>query len=199
MGNKRLVPEVTNMGDGELFTNLPDKQYSIIYMDPPWKYKLGGILHTGSDTPKRHRDPYETLDIQEIAEIPIKDLCNRDCLVFVWTTSAMLSDTFKLFEDLWGFKYSSVAFVWVKNTVLSGVYTMPQTEFVLLFKLGKIPTPRGSRNQRQLCTTPRTIHSRKPIEIMDRITRMFPDLEKLEMFARNPRARNGWDFWGKEA
>jgi len=39
-------------------------------------------------------------------------------------------------------------------------------------------------------------HSRKPDEVHELIERMYPELPKLELFAR--KARPGWDVWGNE-
>jgi N6-adenosine-specific RNA methylase IME4 len=46
-------------------------------------------------------------------------------------------------------------------------------------------------------TSPRREHSRKPDEAYDLIERMYPELPKLELFARQ--ARPGWDAWGNHA
>lgn len=43
---------------------------------------------------------------------------------------------------------------------------------------------------------PRGKHSEKPLEVIDGITKMFPEQEKIELFARNN--FNGWDNWGLE-
>jgi len=77
-----------------------------------------------------------------------------------------------------------------------GRYTLSQTEFVLAFKKGKFPQPRGARNVRQLITVHRSEHSVKPINVIDGITKMFPTQEKIELFARNNYV--GWDNWGLE-
>jgi N6-adenosine-specific RNA methylase IME4 len=73
---------------------------------------------------------------------------------------------------------------------------MTQTEPVLCFKKGKIPQPRGTRNERQVVEAMRGRHSEKPREVQERITRMFPSQRKLEMFARE--SYPGWDCWGNE-
>ena len=73
---------------------------------------------------------------------------------------------------------------------------MTQTEPVLCFKRGKIPQPRGTRNERQVVDWPRSKHSEKPREVQDRINRMFPSQKKLEMFARE--SYLGWDCWGNQ-
>jgi N6-adenosine-specific RNA methylase IME4 len=45
-------------------------------------------------------------------------------------------------------------------------------------------------------TAPRREHSRKPDEAYEMIERMYPDLPKIELFARQ--ARLGWAAWGNE-
>jgi len=44
--------------------------------------------------------------------------------------------------------------------------------------------------------TPKMAHSRKPIEVRDRIVQMLGDLPRIELFAR--RKVEGWDSWGNE-
>ena len=65
-----------------------------------------------------------------------------------------------------------------------GFYTLSQCELCLVFKRGKIPRPRGSRNVRQLVSAPRGPHSAKPDEVRRRIGLMFPEQRKIELFAR---------------
>ena len=77
-----------------------------------------------------------------------------------------------------------------------GRYTLSQTEFVLAFKKGKFPQPRGARNIRQMVAIHRAEHSVKPVEIIDGITKMFPQQDKIELFARNNYVC--WDNWGLE-
>jgi N6-adenosine-specific RNA methylase IME4 len=96
----------------------------------------------------------------------------------------------------WGFKYKTVAFVWEKQKTNPGNYTMSQCELCLVGKRGKIPGPRGTRNERQFISEMRTRHSTKPTEIRNRIVRMFPTQRKIELFARN--TSEGWDVWGNE-
>ena len=77
-----------------------------------------------------------------------------------------------------------------------GFYTMSQCELCLVFKRGKIPTPRGKRNVRQLVSAKRGPHSVKPDEVRLRIEAMFPSQRKIELFARKGVA--GWEPWGLE-
>jgi N6-adenosine-specific RNA methylase IME4 len=96
----------------------------------------------------------------------------------------------------WGFAYKTIAFVWDKQKVNPGYYTMSQCEICLVGKKGTIPAPRGTRNERQFLSEMRGRHSTKPDEIRKRIERMFPTQKKIELFARE--TVEGWDAWGNE-
>ena len=96
----------------------------------------------------------------------------------------------------WGFVYKTVAFVWDKQIHNPGRYTLSQTEFVLAFKKGRFPTPRGARNIRQLISVHRGEHSEKPEKVIEGITKMFPEQRKIELFAR--KNYFGWESWGLE-
>ena len=41
-----------------------------------------------------------------------------------------------------------------------------------------------------------TKHSKKPLCAYQMLETMFPETQKIELFARNE--RNGWDCWGNE-
>lgn len=170
--------------------------YDIIYADPPWDYK-GQKQHNGAngDTTGGAIRHYPTMVLTELQQLPVAKLCNTDCLLFMWTSSPHLDQSIELMRA-WGFKYVTVAFVWDKQRVNPGYYTMSQCELVLLGKRGKIPTPRGARNIRQFVSIERGRHSEKPNEIRQRIMQMFPQQTKLELFARCK--TDGWDIWGNE-
>ena len=77
-----------------------------------------------------------------------------------------------------------------------GKYNLSYCELVLLFKRGRIPSPRGARNTKQLSSVPRGEHSEKPIEVAKNIELMFPHHKRIELFARQ--AMPGWSSWGLE-
>jgi len=60
-----------------------------------------------------------------------------------------------------------------------------------------MPSPSPGNRPPSVITAPRREHSRKPDEAYDLIERMYPELPKIELFARH--ARQGWDAWGSEA
>lgn len=113
----------------------------------------------------------------------VNSIASDDCLLFMWTTGPQMANAIELGSS-WGFEYKTMAFVWDKQVHNPGRYTLSQTEFCLVFKRGRIPTPRGARNVKQLISVRRGKHSEKPETVIDGITRMFPKQNKIELFAR---------------
>ena len=176
----------------------PDKRYSILYVDPPWSYQ-GCHLGTGSPVVV----PYSVMTVDELKALPVPEICETDCLLFMWAVSPLLPEAIEV-GKAWGFEYKTVAFVWNKKATTIGYYTLSQVEICLVFKRkgGKIPHPRGRRNVRQFLSCKRGEHSRKPLEIKQRIGEMFPSQSKIELFARpdwiDRQMSVDWDFWGDE-
>ena len=155
----------------------PDKKYDIIYADPPWRYEHNYIF-VGGDA----ADHYHTMSLSDICAMPVKDIRDTDCLLFLWVVSPSLDEGLQV-GMAWGFTYKTIGFVWDKQMPLRGSYTMSQCEMCLIFKRGNIPKPRGARNVRQFLSCKRGVHSEKPWEIRQRITEMFPTQSKIELFA----------------
>ena len=178
------------------FPALPKRKFQIIYADPPWDYK-GQLQHAGagkgdSGGAIRH---YTTLKTKDLKKLPIGDIVGEDCLLFMWATSPHLDQAIDLGKS-WGFAWGTIAFVWNKGRPNPGFYTMSENEICLVFKHGKIPQPRGARNIRQSILHPRQKHSSKPDEARERIEKMFPRQQKVELFAR--KKVKGWTAWGNE-
>ena len=184
------------------------KKYQIIYADPPWKYKT--TQHQGAKSGYRNqgylkyhnevyqkgaKNQYSCMGMEELKELPIESISDNNCLLFLWVCSPLLKQGIEVGES-WGFEYKTIAFVWYKQIHNPGFYTMSECEIVLVFKKGNIPQPRGLRNIRQFWAENRTKHSQKPNEIRNRITKMFPTQNKIELFARQK--TEGWDVWGNE-
>ena len=191
----------------EVYPPLPHKRYDIVYADPPWDY--GGKMQYDKSSIKSvnvgfTKDifisaanfKYPTLKLKELKGFDVGSISAYDCILFMWTTGPQMANAIEL-GKAWGFEYKTIAFVWDKQVHNPGRYTLSQTEFVLAFKKGKFPSPRGARNVRQLVSVHRGKHSEKPEEVIDGITRMFPTQSKIELFARKNHV--GWDSWGLEA
>jgi N6-adenosine-specific RNA methylase IME4 len=188
----------------EFYPDLPNQRYSIIYADPPWDY--GGKLQfdkssKGIEKLDLNKNifissanfKYPTVKTEILKKIPISEISEEDCLLFMWVTNPHLNQGMEL-GKAWGFEYRTVAFVWDKMVHNPGQYTLSYCELCLVFKKGRIPRPRGARNIKQLVREPRGEHSEKPIEVLKRIEAMFPDQKKIELFARSKHI--GWDVWG---
>lgn len=187
-----------------LYPDLPEKKYDIIYADPPWDY--GGKMQfdkssAAADKMNWERDifissanfKYPTLKTKQMKAIPLTEIASDDCLLFMWVTNPHLAQGIEL-GQAWGFEYKTVAFIWDKMVHNPGKYTLSYCEMCLVFKRGRIPSPRGSRNEKQLVRSPRGEHSVKPEEVRQAIERMFPTQSKIELFARHK--PKGWDVWG---
>ena len=190
----------------ELYPALPDKKYQVIYADPPWDY--GGKLQYDKTVIKDENVgfnkkiflssatfKYPTVKLKDLMKLDVASIADIDCVLFMWTTGPQMQNSIEL-GKAWGFEYKTVAFVWDKMVHNPGRYTLSQTEFVLVFRKGRFPEPRGARNVKQLVTVHRGEHSVKPLEVIEGITKMFPEQDKIELFAR--RSYAGWDNWGIE-
>lgn len=190
----------------EIYPALPTEKYDIIYADPPWDY--GGKMQYDRSSIKTENIgfkrtifisaanfKYPTLKLKELKTLDVVSIAADDCLLFMWTTGPQIANAIEL-GQAWGFEYKTMAFVWDKQVHNPGRYTLSQTEFVLVFKRGKFPQPRGARNVRQLISSHRGEHSEKPEFVIDGITKMFPTQKKIELFARKNYI--GWDNWGLE-
>ena len=83
------------------------KKYNIIYADPPWKYNF-------PETRAQKKDDYKTMQTDEICKLPVVDLAETNCALFIWGIWNALPDIL-LVIDSWGFIYKSVAFLWIKT------------------------------------------------------------------------------------
>ena len=73
------------------------KKYQIIYADPPWHYRY----RFGSGIAENH---YPTMSIDELKALPVKELADKDCALFLWITCPMLNKAWEVIEA-WGFTY----------------------------------------------------------------------------------------------
>lgn len=188
----------------DLYPPLPGDKFQIIYVDPPWDYggkvqfdkssqSVDAIDHSKNIFISSASFKYPTLKLPELKKLNLKSISDDDCLLFMWSTNPHLDQAIELGKS-WGFDYRTVGFVWNKMVHNPGKYTMSYCELCLIFKKGKIPSPRGARNVKQLIESPRGKHSEKPKEVREGIDKMFPSQKKIELFARS--LTPGWVSWG---
>ena len=170
------------------------KKYKVIYVDPPWRYERKNV----SGAAEKH---YSTMSLDDIKSLPVDDLADKDCALFLWITFPMLCEAWGVIES-WGFRYKSVAFVWIKQNKKAptffwgmGNWTRSNAELCLLATKGN--PKRQSKSVHQIIVSPIEEHSKKPDEARKRIVELMGDVPRIELFAREHTP--GWDVWGNEA
>lgn len=200
MFNNLILPE------GHKFSGFKKAGYKVIYADPPWRFRT----HTreGNKSVEKH---YPTMALKDIIALPVKDLAAPDCHLFLWITGPFLAIGAQLdVLRAWGFKPSSMAFVWVKTNsdealaramtweevffMGQGFTTRQNVEYCILGRRGS--PKRLVANMRQIIVAPRRQHSRKPDGMYGKIETYAGDLPRLEMFSRT--TAPGWDVWGRD-
>ena len=181
--------------------NLVKKKYQIIYADPPWQFTSKKFQDGGRDFDKLDSNHYPTMSIEELSNLPIRNIIAEDAVCFLWTVDSHLKEGINILEH-WGFKYKTIAFNWIKTTKNNkkcynfSPWTLKSWELVLLGIKGKMGKYKQVNNVKGLVEAERIQHSQKPEEIRTRIDSLFGDLKKIELFAR--RISPGWDVWGNE-
>ena len=174
----------------------PDKKYNIIYADPPWNFKNYSNKTSNSNV-NQH---YQTMSMQEIKDLPIQDIADKDCILFMWCTDPLLPKQLEV-VDAWGFTYKTVGFYWIKENKNQqkslywkgvGYWTRSNPEICVIATKGK--PKRIGFNVDKLTFATRDIHSRKPQIIRDKIVELMGDIPRIELFARQ--TVEGCDSWG---
>jgi len=185
------------------------RRYKVIYADPAWNFEVWSRDTGAGRSAEAH---YPTMTLDELKALPVNDLADNDCALFMWSVWPRLPDAIALGES-WGFEYKTLAFDWLKRTSTGehwhmgmGYWTRANSEPCLLFTRGN--PKRRSKGVRQLIVDvgqqslfppmvqPVSVHSAKPFEAYERIEALL-DGPYLELFARVKYP--GWDVWGNEA
>jgi N6-adenosine-specific RNA methylase IME4 len=177
------------------YIDFPTKKYKIIYADPPWSYKDKAKAGNRGACCK-----YDTQSKEWIENLPVKDISDDDCALFLWVTMPKLNECFELIEK-WGFTYKTVAFTWVKRNKIAdtffwgmGRWTRANAEVCLIATKGK--PKRINAGVHSVIDTHIEKHSKKPGIVRERIIDLLGDIPRVELFARNK--TEGWDVWGNE-
>ncbi len=168
-----------------------ENKFRIIYADPAWSYndkqdtaQLGGAA--------KH---YDTMSVSEICSLPVKEISEKDSVLFLWVTSPLLEDAFTVIKS-WGFKYKT-SFVWDKVKHNMGHYNSVRHEFLLIATKGScVPDNKKLYDSVQIIERNNN-HSEKPIEFLNIIDDIYTYGNKLEMFCRNIK-KDKWYGWGNE-
>ena len=136
----------------------------------------------------------------DICNLPVKDIVDKEACCFMWFTSSHGEDAYKVMRA-WGFKPITIINVWEKmtnrgNTCKNvGPWSMGSYEFILYGTKGAMMKYKKGTIDQKL-QAERFGHSVKPEKARENISKMFPELNKVELFAR--RKAENWDIWGNE-
>lgn len=165
--------------------------FRVIYADPAWSY------NDKQDTPQlgganKH---YNTMSLKSLCELPVKEITEKDSVLFLWVTSPLLEDSFKVVNS-WGFKYKT-SFIWNKLKHNMGHYNSVRHEILLVCTKGSC-TPDNKKLYNSVQSIERNNnHSEKPIDFLNIIDDLYNYGNKLEMFCRKIKKDN-WYGWGNE-
>lgn len=164
------------------------KKYKVIYADPPWQY--GGSMNITYGTADKH---YPTMSLDDICNIPIKDITEINAVLFLWATSPQLPEALTVISA-WGFEYKA-SFVWDKIKHVMGHYNSVRHEFLLVATHGSC-TPEVMKLYDSVISEERSEHSAKPETFRQIIDTIYPYGNRIELFAR--KKTEGWDVYGNQ-
>jgi N6-adenosine-specific RNA methylase IME4 len=181
---------------------IAERKYNVIYADPPWSYdnkKTGGSMESGAV------DKYNLMNNEDIAAMPISELCDKNAVCFMWATVPLMPEAFATLSA-WGFEYKTML-TWRKIMSMGmGYWFRGQCEHLLLGVKGKVkPFRMQVANHYQ---SKAGKHSQKPHYFRELISKAaavsFEQPRKLELFARSREGffpdyeYEGWDVYGNQ-
>lgn len=197
------------------------KKYNVLYADCPWSYSNKKTGRTNGDQPEGSgaETQYLTLSTQEIIDLPVRDIMEKNCILFLWATVPLMPDAFKVMEG-WGFTYKTMI-TWRKIMSLGmGYWFRGQCEHLLMSTKGNVKAFRQQKANFYKSTLEGTFqidelyqskagkHSQKPHYFRELISTAvkvsFEEPKKLEMFARSRDGMfsdyeyEGWDVYGNQ-
>jgi len=174
------------------------KRFRVLLVDPPWYYRDKAIPGQRGVHFK-----YPLLTTKGLKELPMHKLGRPDSLLFLWATMPLLPEALEVM-NAWGYKYSTVPFVWVKNTKANepklgmGNWTRANAEIVLLGKRGVVE--RSVKNVSQIVIHPSMPRTEKPEEVRRRIDQLIAPQrrDRIELFSTKEKVKH-WVTTGFEA
>ena len=168
------------------------KKYQIIYVDPPYKQRKGGVRLV---RPKQDRClDYPVLGIGEIWDV-LQEFEAR--VMFLWTIDKYLHEAELMAEYLDYHLHARM--IWDKGNGVAPAFTVRYSHEYLLWFYRR-PMLKIAEEQRGKWATvlreKSTRHSVKPQIAYEMIESLYPQASKIELFARQK--RDGWDCWGNE-
>lgn len=106
--------------------------YRTIVADPPWRYASAA---TKADARKH----YSTMPLADICAMPVEDLADESCHLWLWATNGLMEDAYKVVRA-WGFSPLTIV-TWCKPRPGVGYYLRNNTEHAILASRGRPMVP----------------------------------------------------------
>jgi N6-adenosine-specific RNA methylase IME4 len=121
----------------------------------------------------------------------------KNGVLYLWATAPKLLEALEVMK-IWGFKYKT-HMIWDKERVGMGYWFRGRHELLLVGTCGKWSPPIASARVPSVLRyrSRRYKHSAKPPTVHEWIDEWWPDVVKVELFARE--RRKGWWTHGNEA
>jgi N6-adenosine-specific RNA methylase IME4 len=181
---------------------LPQGPFDIILADPPWRFATWSDKGRDRcpDGPRLiQRGGYRTLGLEEIVALPISDITAENAVCLLWCPPPFLLAALEVL-DAWRFDYKA-NWVWVRpGAPGTGYWSRTCYENLLVGARGRGMCPPPALHPRSVLMAPKADkrHSRKPVELYERVECLWSTAAKVELFARAP-CRAGWTCWGDES
>ena len=192
---------------------MTEKKYNVIYADPPWSYEQ---KKTGRDYKHGAADKYSLMTNDDIMSMPLSELTQKDCILFMWVTVPLLPEGLDTLKS-WGFKYKTMI-TWRKIMSMGmGYWFRGQCEHLLLGVKGNVKAFRQQTanfyesdefDLDECYQSKAGKHSQKPHyfrEMIEKAVKVsFSNPVKLELFARSREGLFandeyfGWDVYGNQ-
>ena len=165
----------------------PTGRYHTLVLDPPWPLER----MTRHEWDDQVGWDYPRMSLNEIRDIPIPDLAEEDCHLYLWAPHKFIPDAIDLVRH-WGFGYR-VMLTWSKNMGMTPYSWHYTTEHCIFATKGTLRViEKGIRLDFQ---APVVRHSKKPDVFYDIVCRASPG-PRLEMFSR--KRREGFEAHGNQ-
>ncbi len=182
-------------------------KFQVIVADPAWGFN-DNLKKMKRKVKRAASAQYGVMTPSQVAAIPVADVADpQGCLLALWVPSVMLPIGLEVMKA-WGFSFKQT-FVWIKlkkgfreeedwnnaTRVGMGRLFRQSHEIALIGTSGKSVYPLlENHSQRSVAFDLNAGHSIKPGTLQNRLVTMFPEAQRLEMFAR--RSRKDWTCAG---
>jgi N6-adenosine-specific RNA methylase IME4 len=188
--------------------------FQTVVADPAWSFRTKGPIGSGGrgkEDVVRNRgsqvatqNHYETMSIEEIAAMNVKDIVAKNAHLYLWIPNAFLADVTAPGPRIclaWGFRPVTII-TWAKHckgdpsrpSPRTGFYFRGASEQIIFAVRGSLPLQTRDAIPTWFGTE-RFAHSVKPDAFFDMVERASPS-PRVELFSRKP--RDGWTVLGNE-